>query len=62
MSIRKILVTRNARIVYLGCLGFFSGLLFNGIGQGKSWVWYIAILLNLILLVSTARWIQKKDD
>ncbi len=62
MSIRNMLISGKARIVYFGTLLFFSGFLFNRIGEGKSRVWYIAILLNLILLVSTARWIRKNDD
>jgi len=62
MRIRNMLVSRNVRIICLATLVFSSGLIFDHTGDGNNRLWYLALLLNLILLVATARWISRKDD
>jgi len=61
MDYKNIMVSRNARIVYLAVLVFLSSLFFKQIGKSNSLLWYAAIALNLILLLATARWIRKAD-
>lgn len=61
MNFKNILVSKNARIIYLAILIFLSSLLFNQITVRSSFVWYVLIALNLILLVATARWLRKTD-
>jgi len=61
MDYKNIMVSRNARIVYLAVLVFLSSLFFKQIGKSNSLLWYGAIALNLILLLATAGWIRKAD-
>jgi len=55
------LASKNAMAIYLGILLFLSSWFFNQLWNNPSWVWYIAIALNLILIVAMARWIRKRD-
>jgi len=47
--------------IYLGILLFLSSWFFNQLWNNPSWVWYIAIALNLILIVAMTRWMRKRD-
>lgn len=61
MNFKNILVSKNAKIIYLAILIFLSSLLFNQITVRSSFVWYVLIALNLILMMATARWLGKTD-
>jgi preprotein translocase subunit Sec61beta len=56
------LASKNAMVIYLGILIFLNSWFFNQLKINNSWVWYVAIALNLMLIVAMTRWIRKRDE